>query len=243
MTWESVVLTHLGMRRTRNEDSHLFRPEWGLFAVADGMGGHAAGDVASRMAVASVDVYFREHGPPRDRGEVEHMLVEAAARASREIVQRAVVEPDKHGMGTTLTVLATGAEDCIIAHIGDSRAYRLHDGELRQLTTDHTWVQRQVAVGALSPVEARGHPYSSVLTRVLGMPDVGEADLVEADAAAGDTFLLCSDGLTSMVDDADLEAMLMQVKPLAEIAHDLIEAANLRGGYDNVTVILLRPVG
>jgi serine/threonine protein phosphatase PrpC len=242
MNWEAFALSDLGLRRARNEDSHLFRPEKRLFAVADGMGGHAAGDVASRTAVEVVDALFREAPlPSADPAAVGERLAEITAEANREICDRSAAETDKRGMGTTLTLAVPLDGTCVIAHIGDSRVYRLRGGELLQLTTDHTWVQHQVAVGALTPVEARVHPYSSVLTRVLGLPDVGVADVITADAGPGDVFLLCSDGLTSMVEDADLEAILSQDKPLPQLAQDLVHAANLRGGFDNVTVILLRP--
>lgn len=241
MIWESVARTHPGLHRSRNEDAHLFRPEKRLFAVADGMGGHAAGDVASRIAIAAVDARFP--GAPRpnaDGREVARELVAIAESANREICDAADAEPDKEGMGTTLTMLVTLDDVCVIAHIGDSRAYRLRDGVIAQLTTDHTWVQQQVAVGALSRREARVHPNASVLSKVLGIRDVGEADVVIKDAVAGDVFLVCSDGLTSMVEDADLEAIIARPMPLPALAADLIEAANLRGGYDNITVILTR---
>ena len=240
MIWESVALTHPGLRRPRNEDAHLFRPELGVYAVADGMGGHAAGDIASRIAIEIVDAGFAAQPPAADTPLLSRQLVELAAEANREICARGGSEPDKEGMGTTLTVLVTRRDGCVIGHIGDSRVYRLRAGALAQLTTDHTWVQRQVAVGALTPLEARAHPYSNVLARVLGLADVGDADVVAVDAEPGDTFLLCSDGLTTMVDDADLEAILAQPGPLIDVARDLIGAANVRGGYDNVTVILVR---
>ena len=239
MTWESVALSHPGLRRARNEDAHLFRPERGLFAVADGMGGHAAGDVASRLAIETVDSGFAASDQSLDDDALARRLVELAAEANREICARGA-EPDKEGMGTTLTVLVTRPEACVIAHIGDSRAYRLRAGTLAQLTTDHTWVQKQIAVGALTPREARVHPYSSVLSRVLGVANVGDADVMTVDAEPGDLFLLCSDGLTSMVEDPAVERILAQQLPLAELAQHLIETANLSGGYDNVTVILLR---
>ncbi|MGH7553572.1 MAG: PP2C family protein-serine/threonine phosphatase [Longimicrobiales bacterium] len=241
MNWESVALTHPGLRRNRNEDTHLFRPERQLFAVADGMGGHAAGDVASRIAIEVVDALFAASpAPGTEPSDVARRLLAIAERANSEICARADAEPEKEGMGTTLTVLVTLDDECVIAHIGDSRVYRMRSGTLAQLTTDHTWVQKQVAVGALTPLQARLHPYSSVLSRVLGVPDVGDADVLITDGIEGDIFLLCSDGLTSMVEDADLEAILAQPKPLPDLAEDLVASANKRGGYDNVTVILLR---
>lgn len=243
ITWDAAALTDTGLKRARNEDSHLFRPEKRLFAVADGMGGHQAGDVASRMAVDFVDAFFREApAADADPQEVGRSLLDAAQHANQEILARGAAEPDKYGMGTTLTTLIALDGACVIGHIGDSRAYRLRNGALSQITTDHTWVQDQVALGALSRSEARRHPYANVLTRVLGMPDADGADVLLADVASGDLFLLCSDGLTSMIEHPDLEALVAQDKPLEQLAQQLVEAANVRGGHDNVTVILLRPV-
>lgn len=242
MKWESTALTHRGQRRARNEDAFLCRPDKRLFAVADGMGGHPAGDVASRVAVEAVDASIQDSPPAGvEAGELGRRLVDVIEGANREICARGVVDAANRMMGTTLVVLVTLDDACVIAHIGDSRAYRIRDGSTAQLTTDHTWVQEQVDRGLLAPARARTHPRSNELSRVLGMPDAGDADVVIAEATLGDVFLLCSDGLTAMVEDADIEAILkQQAKPVETLAHELVDAANLRGGADNVTVVVLR---
>jgi protein phosphatase len=244
MNWEHAALTDRGRLRPRNEDALLARPERFLFAVADGMGGHAAGDVASALAVASLDAALPRAPSPRIGPETLGFRLRAAFQAAHDaIMEQARRQPEQAGMGTTLTAFAPlrSGPLSVIAHIGDSRAYRLRAGLLTQLTRDHTWVQQQIDGGKLTAVQARNHPWASVLTRVLGGGEPGVADIILTDTAAGDLFLLCSDGLSSVVDSADLTAVLVQALPLEALAQQLIEAALLRGGPDNITVILLRP--
>jgi protein phosphatase len=145
-------------------------------------------------------------------------------------------------MGTTLTAIAfpLGQAACAIAHVGDSRAYLWRGRQLDQLTRDHTWVQSQVDAGRLAPELARGHPYASVLSRVLGMPDQFETDRIIVEAAPNDVFLLCSDGLTGMLDDIEIAAILDRGNNVENIAHELIDEANRRGGLDNITALLVR---
>jgi protein phosphatase len=195
------------------------------------------------MAVELLDRHFTDapaRGAPA--AEVGASLRAAAEEANRAILARGIAEPEKLGMGTTLTALSPLCPEAavVIAHIGDSRAYRLRRSELAQLTVDHTWVQRQMEEGKLTLKQARRHPLSSVLTRVLGTPELEGIDVIVSDVEPGDLIMLCSDGLTSMVDDADLRAILLGDVPLDELTGNLVEAANLRGGLDNVTVILLR---
>lgn len=240
MRWESISVTDRGLIRPNNEDSSLESVETGIFAVADGMGGHAAGEVASRIAVEALREEARggeESDNPAD------VLVRAFATANEEIRRRGHSEPDKRGMGTTLTILHLGRESPdrgLIGHVGDSRAYRLRSGRMEQLTRDHTWVQERVDAGVLTPEQARAHPYSSILTRVLGTDDDIDPDLVAVDAEPGDLFLLCSDGLSGMVPDEDIERILGEHDDLAEIARDLVAAAFEGGGFDNVTLVLVR---
>lgn len=244
MDWHSAGLTHRGLRRDRNEDALLVSPAPRLYAVADGMGGHAAGNVASRLAVDALEREFVRAPSPRIRAPALARRLLAAFDAANEVIlEHAARHPECAGMGTTLTALCplVAAPRCVIAHVGDSRAYRLRAGVLDQLTQDHTWVQQQVDAGMLTPLQARHHPLSSVLSRVLGTAAVGPADTMVVDAAPGDLFLLCSDGLTTMVDDADLRELLQRDVPLGRHAHELIEAANVRGGVDNTSVILLAP--
>lgn len=244
MRWTHAALTDRGRLRRRNEDSCLVLPEHGLYAVADGMGGHAAGDVASRLAVATLAAAFPDPLPPTTSATALGELLRAAVRAAHDaILAQAAAIPAQHGMGTTLTAFAPLASEsaAVIAHIGDSRVYRLRHGALRQLTHDHTWVQQQVEAGMVTPLQARSHPWSSVLLRVLGGKRDTEADLYLVDAQADDLFLLCTDGLSSVVDDGDLGAILAQHLPLEALAAQLVDAALMRGGPDNVTVVLLRP--
>lgn len=215
-------------------------PERRLFAVADGMGGHAAGDVASRLAVATLAAAFPRAPSARiGRETLGRRLVGGMLQAHRAILAQGAALPHQAGMGTTLTAFAPLARDgALIGHIGDSRAYRLRHGRLEQLTHDHTWVQQQVDSGMLTPAAARSHPWSSVLVRVLGGP--GEPELYHVDVQDDDRFLLCTDGLCGVVEDADLEAILAHPLPLDHVARHLLEAALLRGGPDNVTVVLLQ---
>jgi protein phosphatase len=244
MRWDAAAITDRGRRRPENEDAFLLRPDLGLFAVADGLGGHAGGEVASGLAIETVehilagsDPAAGTQPPPGER------LRDAILAAHRRILERAADEPRLAGMGTTLTLLALDpAERAFrIAHVGDSRAYLLRDGALSLLTTDHTLAQDQIARGRLDPAHARGHPLSHILTRALGTAEEDvEVDLIQGEVRAADLFLLCSDGLTGVLDDGDLRAILEGALALETLAAQLVEAANLRGGPDNITAVLVR---
>jgi protein phosphatase len=242
MNWNSAGMTDRGRRRARNEDALLLQPHARIYGVADGMGGHAAGNVASRIAIDVLAGAFARAPSPRIRAAtLARRLLAVFDDANHAILEHAAAHRECAGMGTTLTALAplAGTGQCVIAHIGDSRAYRLRDGGLTQLTRDHTWVQQQVDAGMLTAAEARHHPLASVLSRVLGTAAVGPADTLVVEAAPGDLFLLCSDGLTTMLDDPDVRLLLDRTLPLEQRARELIDAANLRGGLDNITVVLL----
>jgi protein phosphatase len=250
--WDAAGATNRGRVRRRNEDAILVRPDLRLFAVADGMGGHAAGNVASAIAIQTlVDAIPRAPSTRIGVPGLGKRLRQAFVAANTRIMERSATRPSEAGMGTTLTAVATLASQpgCVIAHVGDSRVYRHrpnavatepHMPAFQQLTTDHTWVQNQVDAGALSPEQARVHPWSSILTRVLGMEQPGAADIVVSDARDGDTFLLCSDGLTGMIEDDAIAALVARPLPLLQICKDLIDAANARGGRDNISVVLLK---
>ena len=243
LSWSCVGGTDRGLRRARNEDSMLVLPSVRLYAVADGMGGHAAGDVASRTAVRILAEAFA--GPPSPltgTRAVQRRLVDSFHAANQAILDMAAEDPALHGMGTTLTALATPArgDTCVLVHIGDSRAYLLRDGRLQQLTTDHTWVQQQVEAGLLSAADARSHPLSSVLTQVLGTASDSVPDELDTEARPGDLFLLCSDGLTGVVDDAGLGEILGGDGTLEAMKDQLIAAAIEGGGPDNITAVLVR---
>lgn len=239
MRFLAAATTDPGLRRPENEDAYLLDVEQGLFCVADGMGGHAAGEVASRLAV---EVLAREMARPDVDAALDARLRAAVATANRAILEAAERDPALAGMGTTLTALALARDDggFTIAHVGDSRAYLFRHGELDQLTADHTWVQQQVDAGMLTPEEARGHPLSSVLTRAVGIAADPEVDIIRGDLEPGDLILLCSDGLTGMVDDDELAYILASDLPLDGAARELADAANRNGGADNITAILIR---
>lgn len=238
MPWQSAHRTDTGRVRPHNEDALLVRPDLGLYAVADGMGGHAAGEVASTIAVATIE---REAEQAAARGALPYDVVaDAVRRANAAILDDARQDPARQGMGTTASVLVTPDDDRYrIAHVGDSRAYLLRDDALRQITVDHTWVHEQVERGALGEEEARRHPFSNVLTRVLGTVDDVRVDLIDGDARPGDVFLLCSDGLTAVLDDMALRVVLSRPDSLDERADALVRAALEGGGPDNITVVLV----
>jgi serine/threonine protein phosphatase PrpC len=224
--------TDTGRQRKSNEDNLFARPP--VFAVADGMGGARAGEVASRMVREAL-----EAGLPDD-GSAEERLAERARQANRAIHDLALANPAQAGMGTTLTAAYVGEDAVSLAHVGDSRAYRLRDGRLELLTRDHSLVGELVRRGKLTEQEAEEHPQRSVITRALGPePDV-EVDTWSYPAQAGDVFLLCSDGLTSMVDEAHITQLVRDHGDLAQAGQALIEEANQRGGRDNITVVLFR---
>ena len=229
MTLTAVALTDIGQIRNRNEDSYLLDPAASLFAVADGMGGHVAGDVASQTAVAALAAAFSE----------TRSLLAAMQSANRAVIERARAESERAGMGTTLTAVHILGATAMIAHVGDSRLYRLRAGGLAQLTRDHTVAESMIERGQLTRLSAMQHPANSMLTRSIGSRADLEVDEGREQLSPGDVLLLCSDGLTSMITDDDVQAILQQEKSLAERAADLIEAANLRGGLDNVTVLLI----
>jgi PPM family protein phosphatase len=224
--------TDLGRQRTGNEDSHHARPP--LFVVADGMGGAQAGEVASQEAVSD----FQRGLPDGDPVAVLERLIHAANRRIHTMSQE---DSTRAGMGTTLTAAYLAEDDrVVVAHVGDSRCYLFRNGELTRLTRDHTLVDELVRRGKLTEEQAESHPQRSVITRALGPYEEIEVDVEGFDAKAGDIFLLCSDGLTSMVPETRVGATLEIDASLEQLGRGLIEAANTAGGRDNITVILFR---
>lgn len=226
--------TDVGLLRQRNEDS--FVAEYPLFAVADGLGGHVGGEVASRVALERLAQATTTDGP---EDTISERLREAIHEANRAVGERASNEPRLTGMGTTLTAVVVGRDRLHLGHVGDSRAYLLRDGDLRALTEDHTLVQRMVREGRLTPEQAGVHPQRSVLTRALGIEDDLEVDQTTVEVTAGDRLLLCSDGLTAMVDDEDIQKILVGEEDPQAASNALVEAANAAGGQDNITTIVL----
>ena len=229
---EQYAGTDTGRQRRANEDSLLTRSP--LFVVADGMGGAQAGEVASRIAVEAF-----QHGL-RDASEPEVAMAGLALAANSRIHERSHSHAEQAGMGTTLTAVYVGEEDVSIAHVGDSRAYCLRDGELARLTEDHSLVDELMRQGRLTPEEAVEHPQRSVITRALGPEGTVDVDTRSFRARAGDVYLLCSDGLTTMVAEEQIAAILRSNPRLRDAGEALIAAANEAGGRDNITVVLLR---
>jgi serine/threonine protein phosphatase PrpC len=229
---EYAGASDVGRQRESNEDALFVAPP--MFAVADGMGGARAGEVASELATKA----FEEHGESAD--PPERQLTALAQQANRRIYDLASSDDSLRGMGTTLTGAMVSDREVAIGHVGDSRAYRLRDGALEQLTRDHSLVAELERSGQISPEAAEHHPQKSIITRALGPePDV-EVDTYTVPARAGDVFLLSSDGLTGMVSDDELAAILGKAPSLEEAAASLVRAANQNGGKDNITVVLFR---
>jgi PPM family protein phosphatase len=233
---ESAGRTDPGRIRRRNEDAFVLDPP--LFAVADGMGGAQAGEVASRLAAAAFREYHEADGLAPDE-RVQAIIQEA----NRRIYERARADSDVSGMGTTVTAALLIGGRVTVGHVGDSRAYRIRTGRLEQLTEDHSLVGDLMRSGRLTPEEADAHPQRSVITRALGTdPDV-DVDTSTVEVQPGDLFLLCSDGLTTMVADEDILGILAAAPTLDDAARELVRAANTGGGEDNVTVVLFRVEG
>ncbi len=229
---EQAGLTDVGRQRSRNEDSFLEAA--GLFAVADGMGGARAGEVASRIAVETLA------GGGESDGSPERRLAEVAETANRKIYELAQSDESSEGMGTTLTAVAVTGGEVAIGHVGDSRLYRYRDGELERLTRDHSLVEELVRRGELEPEEVESHPQRSIITRALGPEPEVEVETFTCPGRDGDVYMLCSDGLSGMVPDDDLGAILADGGSLEGVARRLVDAANDNGGRDNITVVLFR---
>ena len=233
---DSAGRTDAGRVRRRNEDSFVLDPP--LFAVADGMGGAQAGEVASRLAAAA----FREYHDA-DRLEPAERVEAIIQEANRRIYERARTDSEASGMGTTVTAAILTNGRVSIGHVGDSRAYRIRNGELEQLTEDHSLVADLMRSGRLTPEEADAHPQRSVITRALGTDAEVDVDMVTIDIEPGDLFLLCSDGLTTMVPEEDIRRLVEEAGTLDEAARSLVRAANSGGGEDNITVVLFKVEG
>jgi serine/threonine protein phosphatase PrpC len=232
---ETASVTDVGQQRQTNEDAYFERSP--VFAVADGMGGARAGEVASAMAVEALGE-LGETGPG-----AEQRLREVARSANRRIYEMAQSDSEHAGMGTTFTAAEVVGNEIAVGHVGDSRLYRLRDGQLERLTDDHSLVEELVRQGKLTPQEAETHPQRSIITRALGPePDV-DVETFTFPARDGDVYLICSDGLSGMVSEAELAQILAQAGSLDEAAQRLIDAANQNGGKDNITVVLFRVAG
>jgi protein phosphatase len=224
--------TDIGRVRERNEDSILVNPP--LYVVADGMGGHRGGQVASQVALETMEELATEGSGP---------LADHVRRANRAVWDRSVEDERLSGMGTTLTAARIDGGSALIAHVGDSRAYLFRDGMLRQLTTDHTLVDRMVKSGEITEAEAEVHPHKNVLTRALGTDDQVEVDEDSIALLDGDRLVICSDGLTGMVTEDQIQAILDNSDHPQQAADRLVKAANRAGGIDNISVVVLDAIG
>lgn len=248
MTFISSGKTDTGRTRKNNEDSYLVDDDRGLYAVADGIGGHEGGEVASRMAIEGLSQIIQErfsvsdapaHGISAEGDAVKSALNHAFTLVNKTIRQAAAGNPALFHMGTTMTAILFREKTVYLAHVGDSRAYRLRSGVLTQVSEDHTVVAEQMRAGLLTAEKARTTPYRHVITRALGIDTEIAVDQGAIEVGPGDTFLLCTDGLTEMVDDAEILRILSNAPP-RESADLLVREANARGGVDNITVVVVQ---
>lgn len=242
MRVSSWGMTDTGRAREHNEDSFLINASLGLYLVADGMGGHAGGEVASRLTVEVIERELAklqaEPSPELPNGEIRKVLEGAVVEASREVFERSSTDPLLHGMGTTLTGLLLRGESAWVAHVGDSRIYRVREGEISQLTEDHSLVQEQMKAGILTPEEARHSHLRNIITRSVGFEPSVPVDILEEEARAGDLYVICSDGLSNLVDAEEILEFSKSEAP-EKLPETLIELANARGGDDNITAIVV----
>lgn len=228
--------TSVGNVRDHNEDSFCVNRKARLYIVADGMGGHAAGEIASNQLKDYVEEYLLREDRP---DSVTECLVQGVQKANHEIYQMGMEDPKKRGMGTTATVLSMDGDRYIIAHVGDSRCYLLRDGELFQLTRDHSRVYQLYESGLITKEEMEDHPMSNVITRSIGNHATVDPDIYEGDLATGDRFMLCSDGLTGEVPEKEIERILIEFRSPQGAVDHLIERALEEGGKDNITCLVL----
>lgn len=236
----SFSKTDVGVKRTMNQDSlycsdNAVGSFQNLFIVADGMGGHKAGDYASRLCIESMVSMIRSSGSKTP----VTLFEEAITYANRTVYQAALEDKEFEGMGTTMVACTLQGDTLYVANIGDSRLYLLRK-ELQQITTDHSLVEEMVKIGNITESEARVHPQKNIITRALGIDEMVQADYFELQIQPEDVILLCSDGLTNMVEDDDIEYILHHNQSLEEAGNALIEKANANGGSDNITAVLVQ---
>lgn len=246
---EAYGSTDVGLLRTHNEDYFDIGEEDRVYVVADGMGGHNHGEVASQIAVETILSFIAESkqgdgtiplGYDAELRSHSNRLKRSIHIAHDEVLNAIRRDGSLLGMGTTVVGAIHDRSVLAVAHVGDSRGYRLRNGHLELLTQDHTWVNEQVVAGYLSEEQAKSHPLKNVVTRALGGDSEVVVDVLETEVQCGDLFLLCSDGLTTMLSDQEIHQRLVAEGSLDEICRRLIHDANARGGFDNVTVVLLR---
>jgi protein phosphatase len=244
----SCGMTDVGIKRTNNEDNYLINDELSLFVVCDGMGGHAGGEFASAIAVNTLEEVLssNETSPEvdaaREEGELEvarERLRYAIRLAGKRIYEKSVAEPEYRGMGTTCLVLMIEKGNAFIGHVGDSRGYLLREGRIEQLTEDHSLVNEKIRAGLLTPEQAKKHKHKNIITRSLGYTEDVEIDVQVRAVRRGDRFLLCSDGLSNLVEPSEMGEALRSLG-LQDAAKSLIQRACEKGGDDNITCVLAR---
>jgi PPM family protein phosphatase len=250
MSIEAFGLTDVGRKRKHNEDAFALDLNDGLFIVADGMGGHAAGEVAARITVETIGEFI---AATRQKEEAtwpfkynhslhfnSNRLAIAIEKANERVMAAVSAQPWLKGMGTTVVAGLLNEEILSLAHVGDSRAYLFREGKLRRLTDDHSWVHEQIEAGILTEEEAKSHPLKNVVTRALGGGPTVSADLQELSFSARDRFLFCSDGLTTMLSDEEIGEVVEGHEDPQELCRALVDLANEKGGVDNITVVVAR---
>lgn len=240
-------LTDVGMKRDHNEDSYLLAPDLNLFVVADGMGGHAGGEMASGIAVRTVDKHVREQRALVDpethhKGEIQHspvakLLSDSVRRACNAVYAKSQEVRELQGMGTTTTAILFHDRHAFVAHVGDSRCYLMRDGRILQLSEDHSLVNEQLKAGLITEAQARQSRFKNIITRSVGFDADVEVDMIAVETKPGDAFLMCSDGLCNLVTDPEMNDTVHE-NLLHRAPEVLIDLANSRGGDDNITVVM-----
>lgn len=229
--------TDPGLVRTANQDAYCIDEEGRFFIVADGMGGHAGGEEASRIATEVIQSYLSEHWESSKLSA--ELLKDSVLKANHAIIQDQMAHPARSDMGTTVVVVIFRDDQPMCAHIGDSRLYRLRGAQLDQITDDHTWVARAMKMGDITPTQARVHPWRHILSKCLGREDLNQVDIQSFDYQSHDRLLLCSDGLTEELSDHVITTHMKAIRSCDKAAIALIDAAKDSGGRDNITVILV----
>ncbi|UCF83403.1 MAG: Stp1/IreP family PP2C-type Ser/Thr phosphatase [Desulfobacteraceae bacterium] len=229
--------TDIGLKRENNEDALVISPELGFCLAADGMGGAAAGELASRIFVETALEIFADKTDQSEK-EILYRVQKVFSFTNEKILEHATQNPNHEGMGCTAELLAFSDEGFVLGHVGDSRTYRFRKGRLHQFTQDHTLVQQQVEEGLISSEKIRNHPLRNVILRAVGLKNELALDLVRGKTISGDLFMLCSDGLTDMVQDERIQDILSSNIDIHQKAEKLVETAKVAGGDDNITVVL-----
>ncbi|MEA5583309.1 Stp1/IreP family PP2C-type Ser/Thr phosphatase [Nodularia harveyana UHCC-0300] len=231
-------VTDPGLVRTSNQDAYYIDPDGRFFIVADGMGGHAGGEQASRIATEEIATFLQSHW---DGAESTQKLLENSLwQANKAIIQDQQQHPERADMGTTVVAVVFRSSDSPwCAHVGDSRLYRFRESQLQQITQDHTWIARAIKLGDITEDEARNHPYRHILSRCLGREDLHQVDVQPLDMKLGDRLLLCSDGLTEELNNQSIADHLRNSPILENASHSLIASAKEEGGHDNITIVMV----